>query len=702
MAAAVRTFVQPTEIPAGYDVTQKGIYFTESDPHKQLTTVPAWVTGVFRTLVGNSWSVEIAWRDHDGNIKTAIIAYADLLLRSNILEELAQDGLLFLPGCTNQVARYLALAVALPTTPRVRTHRKLGFFTLERDGEPDTLGFMLPYTCLLPACDEPADAAETNGTPPNADGDNEAEQQEEAIRFHPLLQSKTFEAYTPAGKLEDWQAVVAPMAGNALIVFAVCAGFASPFLALAGLDNVIFHLFGNSSTGKTTALQAGVSPWGRGSDPQMSGLARSLIERWNSTSNAMEPMAATHSDLLLAIDELGSSGDSTVSVYNATSGRGKARMTDTGGMRDQHQWTLCILSSGEFSMQEKIEETTKRKAKTGEIIRANDIPVAELAHDSNLSQDEERQLIEALKRQCAESYGTAGPAFVQAVLDHFRTAGLLRERLKGDIDTLHSQLIEFFEASGCRLGPAHVRAMRRFAFVGAVGCLASQTEVLPFSAEVVVQSIVAISGAWLSGLPPLSEGKRALDDIRAYVVRNTGQILNFDVWQAAGSPQSGLPRDLRAIRKRDLFLFTPEQFAQACGDMSVREALKYLHGEGILRREGAKMTYRVDMAELGLKRFPFYAVYAKRLLSGDELEHDATSPQEEDTEFDDETDNIGSTYDDDDDGAPYYDEEDDNDPQVIARKARAKEMWAAGPPKVMLGKRSRAIAPNSNDDLSKL
>lgn len=693
MAAVVRAVNVPTEIPADFDVPPTGVYFTNGDADpKQLTTVPAWVVGVHRTLIGNHWSVEIAWKDHDGNIKTAIIAYTDLLQRSNILEELAQDGLLFLPGATNLFARYIALAVALPTTPRVRTHRKLGFFTLERDGQPDTLGFMLPYTCLLPARDEPADAAETDDTPPQADGASKANQPpEEAIRFHPLLQSKTFEAYTPTGELEDWQATIAPMAGNALIVFAVCAGFASPFLALAGLDNVIFHLFGNSSTGKTSALQAGVSPWGRGSDPQLSGQARSLIERWNSTSNAMEPMAATHSDLLLAIDELGSSGDATVSVYNATSGRGKARMTDTGGMRDQHQWSLCILSSGEFSMQEKIEETTKRKAKTGEIIRANDIPVAELAHDNTLSQDEERQLIEALKRQCGESYGTAGPAFIQIVLDHFRTEAPLRDWLKGTIDTFHAEMVEAAEASGRHLGPAHVRAMRRFAFVSAVGCLASQTEVLPFSEEVVAQSIAAVSEAWLSGLPPLSEGERALDDIRAYVVRNAGQILNFDAWKATGCQQSGLPRDMRAILKKDLLLFTPEQFAQACGDMSVKEALKYLHGQGILRREGTKMAYRVDIAELGLKRFPFYALHAKRLLSGDELKPGAgTTPDDPESEEDGEDIELD------------YENEMPDAEQVAAAKARSlarSGQVLSGPRKVERDQNGQRIQPEgSNGD----
>jgi putative DNA primase/helicase len=602
MSMPVQAIFSPDSIPAGFDATAQGVFYTEAEHPKQLTTVKAWVCAVLRTIQGNHWSIQVAWVDLDGNTKSAILTSASLSKQGNAFEDLSQDGLFLLPGAASLFARYLMLAAALPAMPRVRTHRKLGFFTLVNEEASDTLGFMLPYASLHPKPLENPTAAEISQT--------------ESICFHPLSQSKAFDAYSPAGSLEHWQSTMAQLAGNDLIVFALCVGFASPFLAHAGLDNVIFHLFGNSSTGKTTALQAGVSVWGRGSDPQISGPTRSLIERWNSTANAMEPMAATHSGMLLAIDELGSSGDSMVSVYNATSGRGKSRMSETGSMQSQHEWTLCILSSGEFSMQEKIEETTKRKAKTGEIIRANDIPVAELAHDHTLGQDEERTLIDQLKRMSGEAYGTAGPAFVQAIIDHFRTETNLRAWLKEAIDDYHRQMVEEAEKSGKRLGPAHVRALRRFAFVMTVGQLAAEYEILPFSIEVVIRAVSAVSNAWLTGLPPLSEGERALDAIRNYVVRHTSQILNYDAWKAAQYPVNAIPRDMRAIQKRGLLLFTPDQFEQACNGMSAKEALKHLRDQGMLKREGQKTTYRVDIAELDIKRFPFHAIQIQRLLSG--------------------------------------------------------------------------------------
>lgn len=584
-------------VPDGFDVRDHGVFFTGGDKPIQVTVVKAWVSGRIRTLLGSDWSVEVAWRDLDGSDKAAVVPYKNMGSKG-FLEELAKDGLFVLPGAASYFARFLALAVALPSMPSVRIHRKLGFLTTESGVSPSQLAFMLPYACLRPA---------------QADGAERVEQPE-LIKFHPQMPSRTFDSYAAAGTLEQWQGALRPLSGNALVVFAVCVGFASPFLSLVGLDNVIFHLYGNSSVGKTTALQAAVSVWGRGSDPQRSGRGRSLIERWNSTGNAMEPMAATHSGLLLAIDELGSSGDAMVSVYNATSGLGKARMSDTGSMRDQHEWSLCILFSGEFSIQEKIEATTKRKAKTGEIIRANDIPVSELARDQSLSTESEGALISQLKQQCGECYGTAGPAFMQAVIDHFQEEPALREWLKGYVDLYHERLLDAAKESGQILGPAHSRAIRRFAFVAAVGCLASQTEALPFTEQVVLQAVASVSSAWLTALPPLSEGERALESIRDYVLRNHSKILDLDGWRESG--RSGAPRDTMGIKKGGLLLFTKEQFAAACGDFLPREALGYLRDQGILKREGEKLTCRVDISELGMKRFPFYAVYSNRLLSG--------------------------------------------------------------------------------------
>lgn len=612
-------------VPDGFKVTADGVFLCDEDDVKQLTTVAAWVSALTRTLSASNWSIVITWRDLDGKEKTALVAYDMLQGRNGVLEALMRDGLFILPGSLPQFARFLALSTALPDMPRIRTHRQLGFFTVPCEDGSEQLAFMLPDQCLLPQLSVKDDQVEESAVDVT---------QALNISFHPLLDSPTFSAYSTAGTLVEWQETVRPLADNSLLVFALSVAFAGPFLNVSGMDNVIFHLFGNSSTGKTTALQVATAVWGKGADPQSCGHSGSLIERWNTTQNAIEPIAATHSGILLAMDELGSSGDSVISVYNITAGKGKSRMSESGSLRDQHQWTLCTLSSGEFSMLEKIESSTNRKAKVGEIIRAMDIPVAELVSDEVKDQEAERQQIEQIKRACGEIYGTAGPAFIQLVIDTYPTTDALKERLLLDVEYYHQELVNEATNQGRSLSSAHVRALRRFALVMAVSLLAVEAKILPFSEDRVIHAIEDTVNAWLSALPPLSEGERGLAAIRNYVIRHTAQILEFDCWAAANYPNNWLPRDMKAIQKRDLLLFTPDQLEQACGGMSLRETLRYLRDQGMLEREKDKMTYRVNIQALNYTRYPFYALKVKRLLSGKEmLESESESESEFESEY---------------------------------------------------------------------
>ena len=609
MAFPFQAAHESTHVPAGYRVNDDGVFKEEEKGRfRRLTTVAMCVKALTRNLTATDWSIEAAWTDSDGNDKTAILAYNALhKRRGEALEDLASDGLFIIPGMTAEIARFIALSAALPTMPRVLIHRQLGFFRMDRPGTAGDLAFMLPNACLVPVALDQGDAATLEATTI------------EDIRFHPHMDSGTYELYAAAGNLEQWQDGIRPVAGNMLLVFSVSMALAAPFQTLANIDTFIVHMFGNSSTGKTAALQAAVSVWGDAGDPQKAGSTATLIERWNTTGNAIEATAASHSGIFLGVDELGASGEALTSVYNITAGSGKARMTETGGLRSQHRWSLCILSTGEGSMQDKIETTTKRKINTGELIRALDIPVAELALNGDLSQEESARLIDELKAHCTVCHGTAGAAFVQAVLDHFQTEAALRQWLEEIIDHLHTEFVREARESGRNIGQAHARALRRFAFIAAVASMASQFGILPFTEEVVVQSVSAVVEAWLQALPALAEGERAVEAIRDYVIRNRAKILHYESWQQGSCLPSQIPTDMRAIQKRGLLLFTPVQFEQACGGMPVGTALRELRNKEVLQREGQKLTLRVDIAELDFKRTPFYAINVKRLLSGSDF-----------------------------------------------------------------------------------
>jgi putative DNA primase/helicase len=101
--------------------------------------------------------------------------------------------------------------------------------------------------------------------------------------------------YATAGTLAGWQAGIAALAvGNPLLVLGLCAAFSGPVLARCGQESGGIHFIGDSSTGKTTILEAACSVWGS------SGFRRS----WRATGNGLEGAAAMFNDSLLALDEI--------------------------------------------------------------------------------------------------------------------------------------------------------------------------------------------------------------------------------------------------------------------------------------------------------------------------------------------------------------------------------------------------------------
>jgi len=99
--------------------------------------------------------------------------------------------------------------------------------------------------------------------------------------------------HTQAGSLEGWRARIAAKApSNPLLMVAIAAAFAGPLLKRCNLEGGGLHFVGDSSTGKTTLIEASCSIWGG------AGFKRS----WRATSNGMEGAAAIFNDCLLALD----------------------------------------------------------------------------------------------------------------------------------------------------------------------------------------------------------------------------------------------------------------------------------------------------------------------------------------------------------------------------------------------------------------
>ena len=163
--------------------------------------------------------------------------------------------------------------------------------------------------------------------------------------------------FTKAGTLTGWQTDIAARAvGNPLLVLALSASFAGAMLARCNGESGGIHFVGDSSTGKTTAIEAACSTWG----------GANYRRSWRATSNGMEGAASLFNDGLLALDEISECDPSEVGaiIYALGNGRGKQRASRTGNARGVTRWRCFVLSSGERTIATAMAEGGA-KAKAG-------------------------------------------------------------------------------------------------------------------------------------------------------------------------------------------------------------------------------------------------------------------------------------------------------------------------------------------------
>jgi putative DNA primase/helicase len=218
--------------------------------------------------------------------------------------------------------------------------------------------------------------------------------------------------YARNGTLTQWREKLAKYsAKNPHLILTLCSAFLGPLLKLLNIPGAGFHFYGDSSTGKSSALFLAASVWG---EP---GFALS----WRTTLNALELQAAARSCTLLILDEshLIEPKHLDGAVYVLTNGYSKSRMTKDIEARSILHWIVCILSSGERSIGQHLT-SVKITLKGGQAVRIVDIPVSgqfgifDCLHNFSAG----NEFADYLRDTGAKFYGNAGPCFVEHLIHH--------------------------------------------------------------------------------------------------------------------------------------------------------------------------------------------------------------------------------------------------------------------------------------------
>ena len=208
----------------------------------------------------------------------------------------------------------------------------------------------------------------------------------------------------PQGTFESWEMMYQnEVKGNIPLEAIVLFGLTAPTVAFIGEDvhvqSQLIHIAGDSSVGKTTALQLAISLFGA---PTIS--KNSLIFNYNSTQNGLIKKLSGNMGIPMGIDEasMSSTKDWTEFLYIITGGEDKNRMTKDCLLADQSSFRTVVLSSGEFSLISKAANNTGIRARISEY--------------SGITWTRDSENSNNIKSACLANYGHLGPKFVEELM----------------------------------------------------------------------------------------------------------------------------------------------------------------------------------------------------------------------------------------------------------------------------------------------
>ena len=591
-------------IPEAYTIKWSGVRLkpiSKDDRATPITYQPMWVECRLRDPDRENWTLHLRWITTDGANKSLLIAQGQLhKSQADLTSVLGRGGL----GIVDQKLffQYLNESANHPDQRLEWGVTQLGYALAHLKNERVGLCYVWPDETQYARryVDDAQIDAPTRLLPQT------------------LNATSAFEGFHAQGTLEEWwQHIAEPTRGQTLHTFALLVSFAGMLQQYAQVENAGFHFYGHSSRGKTIALQVACTVYGNGADPKLDSSAPTLMNSWNSTGNALEPLAVAFTNKVLTMDEMGMHTAPNSPAYALFNGRGKDRMSGDGGLRQRHQWNVLVLSSGEISYRHYIETVAKRPIMAGEAARLLDIPIDDLSSTAEVA------VFEALKRDCGRYYGVAARRFIQTILDDVEgDEATLQDQVKTGVDEELKALTEKLAQEGFTLQSHQQRALRTFALISLTGQIAVSDEmgILPHTAEEIEEAVMQVLRAWLTNQEFQSEEERAIQRLRDYYQRFQAQFRHC----RSNQPELLMSINVPGVEFNGYLYLDNAQFMAACAGLEVQSVARALIQAGILHTNDNHHKVKVDLKPCGLKG-RYYKLNLKQLL-GEEFESAMSSP----------------------------------------------------------------------------
>lgn len=533
---------------------------------------PQKLSGPFEILAetrdgrAQGWGLRLRWLDRDGGVHEETIP-RELALGegAELARILIRGGLWVAPDDTKR-KKLVAYLASVGVTARARSVDRVGW-----QGE----AFVLPDECFG----------------------------ESRVGEKVYLALDLEHAFRVRGTLSEWQQEVGRHAvGNSRLTFAMACAFAAPLLGRLGMESGGFHLYGQSSKGKTTCVEVAGSVWG----------GPTYRETWRATSNGLEAVALSHCDCLLILDEQGQAMPKEAGevAYLLANGMDKARARKTLEARARRRWQTLFLSTGEITLADRMQAEGKAP-KAGQDVRMVDVPVLpdgqEQAFERWQGFDSSKAMADHLRVAIRRCYGTAARAFLQR----------LCKLTDADLLALEARKAAWARQHLPRGADSQVgRVVDRFALVALAGELATEWGIAPWPAGNASWAASTCLTAWILHRGGIGSGEfeRGIAAVLGFLERHGAA--RFADWE------HGTERILNraGYRRRDGldridYLFHAEGWKDACEGFNPRDVARACAEGGLLEvvQESGRTRYQKNVKVPGQGTERFYIITGRGL-----------------------------------------------------------------------------------------
>lgn len=558
-----------------FDVSGEGVHkvIKKENRNGEIAERLTWISSridviaQIRDVESDKWGLRVSFKDADGCTHLMSIPKELLVATEGVIPHLVKQGLRINPTAKADLNTYMMLA-----EPKER------YLGIDRPGWYRTASgntFVLPNKSY-------------------------------GLSSEPVvLQSaspSSMAVYEQKNSLADWQRfVAAPCQGNTRLVMSMCIALSGPLLYLLNEENGGFHLRGNSSVGKSTALKVACSVWG----------GASFLRLWRATSNGLEGTCVVHNDTFLGLDELAQIDPHQAGevAYMLANGKGKSRADRSGMSVIPHVWRLLFLSTGEISLADHMA-SIGRQIRAGQDTRLIDIP-ADAGKGLGLFEDIHgveapgafaNQMVTA----ASEYYGHAGPALVEIITDPTKQTEILAQ-LRAEIDQFKLEHCPA-DASG-----QVIRVLHRFALVAAVGKFCCLQGILPWPEHEPGAAAACCFNTWLSsrGNSGRLEDDQMVDQAKRFLeLHGESRFTTFTDIDTEQSQQrtfnrAGFCKIIGNGSDSDVqYYILPEVFrSEVCSGFNPTEVIRVLHERGHLETDSSgKPQVLVRIPNNGIKR----------------------------------------------------------------------------------------------------